>query len=88
MRVTERAAGDLGELNVGLSGKSRQFLRERYRAVLMALEGREAAEIAGPLGRARRSVDWVYRYQDGGIDELLTGKHTGSPWRCKFRAAL
>jgi transposase len=54
--------------------------RDRYRAVLMALQGREAVEIAITLRRARRSVqDWVYCYRDGGINALLPGKQTGRP---------
>lgn len=39
--------------------------------MLLALEGKEALEIAHALGRARRSVqDWAYSYRDGGIDAI------------------
>jgi transposase len=54
--------------------------RDRYRAVLLALDGQEAVAIARTLGRARRSVqDWVYAYRDGGIDNLLPRPRPGRP---------
>ena len=53
------------------AGERDALRRDRYRAVLMALDGREALEIAQALGRARRSVqDWAYTYRDGGIDAI------------------
>ena len=52
--------------------------RDRYRAVLLALEGEEAAEIAQALGRARRSVqDWAYAYRDGGVDAIQPARRKG-----------
>jgi transposase len=71
MNLRERVAGDIDEL-ARRSGKERDALRrDRYRAVLMALDGKEAVEIARALGRARRSVqDWTYAYRDGGIDAI------------------
>lgn len=71
MRLTERAAGDVQELR-RRTGQERDALRrDRYRAVLLALDGKEAVQIAGTLGRARRSVqDWAYAYRDGGIDAI------------------
>ena len=52
--------------------------RDRYRAVLLALEGEEAAGIAEELGRARRSVqDWAYAYRDGGIDAIQPARRKG-----------
>lgn len=46
----------------------------------LALRGEQAPQIAGALGRARRSVQaWVYAYRDGGIDALEPGKSTGRP---------
>jgi transposase len=54
--------------------------RDKYRAVVQAMCGREAPDIAKAFGRSRRAVqDWVYRYRDGGIDALLPGKKTGRP---------
>jgi transposase len=80
MRVTEREPGDLAELTRRARVQSNALQRDRYRAVLLALDGQEAVAIAAALGRARRSVqDWVYAYRDGGIDQLLPGKSTGRP---------
>jgi transposase len=80
MNVSERSAGDVRELARRAAGESDALQRDRYRAVLLALEGDEAVEIAEALGRARRSVqDWVYAYRDGGVDNLLPGKSPGRP---------
>ena len=71
MRLTERAAGDIDELRRRAAGERDALRRDRYRAVLMALDGDEAVEIAQALGRARRSVqDWAYAYRDAGIDAI------------------
>jgi transposase len=71
MRLTERTTGDIDELRQRAAGERDALRRDRWRAVLMALDGEEAVEIAQALGRARRSVqDWVYAYRDGGIDAI------------------
>jgi transposase len=71
MRLTERTAGDIEELRRRAAGERDALRRDRWRAVLMALDGAEAVEIAKALGRARRSVqDWAYAYRDGGIDAV------------------
>src|SRR5688572_27746955 len=78
MRVTERATGDVDELR-RLAGEERDALRrDRYRAVLLALDGKEAVAIAETLGRARRSVqDWAYAYRDGGVDAVQPARRKG-----------
>ena len=71
MHLTERVAGDLDELKRRAGDERDALRRDRYRAVLLALEGKEAVQIAEALGRARRSVqDWTYAYRDGGIDAI------------------
>jgi transposase len=71
MRLTERTAGDIDVLRQRAGDERDALRRDRYRAVLMALDGKEAVEIARALGRARRSVqDWAYAYRDGGIDAI------------------
>jgi len=71
MHLTERAAGDIEELRRRAAAERDALRRDRYRAVLMALDGKEALDIAAALGRARRSVqDWAYAYRDGGIDAI------------------
>ncbi len=71
MQVTERQAGDVAELIRRAKSERRAAQRDRYRAVLLAIEGEDAVAIAQALGRARRSVqDWLYAYRDGGIEQL------------------
>jgi transposase len=71
MNLSERAEGDTQELGRRASTERDALRRDRYRAVLLALDGKEAQQIAQALGRARRSVqDWVYSYRDGGIDAI------------------
>ena len=80
MKVAERQTGDVAELMRLARASKKAIQRDRYRAVLMALDGKEAVEIAEALGRARRSVqDWVYAYRDGGVEALIPGKATGRP---------
>ena len=54
--------------------------RDRYRAVLLALEGHDAPAIARTLGRSRRFVQaWVYRYRDRGLEAIAPKRQTGRP---------
>jgi transposase len=93
--VIERQAGDGAELRRRIEVERDALQRDTYRAVVLALEKRDAPAIAKALGRSRRSVqDWVYAYRDGGIDRLLPGKRTGRPTKllrdqeARFRARL
>jgi transposase len=71
MDVTERAAGDHERLRRLVRTERHALRRDRWRAVLLAVDGRDAPTIARMLGRARRSVqDWCYAYRDGGIDAV------------------
>src|SRR5512133_2588612 len=95
MKVSERSVGDIEELAGRARAEAKAIQRDRYRAVLMALDGHEAVAIAAALGRARRSVqDWVYAYRDGGVDALLPGKSPGRPTKlprdreAQFKARL
>jgi hypothetical protein len=72
MHLTERTSGDIQELHKRADAERDALRRDRYRAVLLALDGKEAVDIAEALGRARRSVqDWAYSYRDGGINLAL-----------------
>jgi hypothetical protein len=80
MRVIEREPGDAAELYRRARSERNALQRDRYRAVLLALEGSEATGIGKALGRARRSVqDWVYAYRDGGIENLQPRPRPGRP---------
>jgi transposase len=80
MKVFERNPGDIAELARRVRSEKRSIQRDRYRAVLLALDGEEAIAIAKATGRGRRNVqEWVYAYRDGGIDRLIPRKQTGKP---------
>jgi transposase len=65
------------------AGKAR-FLR--LRAVILALGGRSAPEIAAALGAGRRTVqEWVARYNAEGVDGLSDRPGRGRP--CRLTAA-
>ena len=82
--MIERQAGDVAEFRRRMNVERKAFQRDKYRAVMLALEGRGAPAIAKTLGRSRRAVqDWVYAYRDGGIDKLLPGKSTGQPTKLR-----
>jgi transposase len=52
--------------------------RDRYRAVLLAMEGEEGDQIALRIGRSPRFVDdWVARYRRGGIGAIRTKPYPG-----------
>jgi|ETNmetMinimDraft_26_1059896.scaffolds.fasta_scaffold88028_2 transposase len=54
--------------------------RDRYRAVLLALEGLSEPEIRLRLSRSRGFIQrWVYAHRDNGIGELRAMKPTGQP---------
>ena len=84
LQVIERQAGDVAEFQRRIKIERDALQRDKYRAVMLALEGRGAPAIARALGRCRRAVqDWVYAYRDGGIDQLLAGKSTGQPTKLR-----
>jgi transposase len=57
-------------------------VRLRYRAVILAVQGRSAAGVAAALGCGARAVQgWVARYDRGGPDALRQRPHTGRPPR-------
>jgi transposase len=54
--------------------------RDRFRAALLASEGKQSPQIVEMLGRSRRFVQaWAYAYRDGGIEALWPGKSSGRP---------
>jgi transposase len=84
LQVIERQPGDVAEFRRRIKVERDALQRDKYRAVMLALEGRGAPAITRALGRSRRAVqDWVYAYRDGGIDELLAGKSTGQPTKLR-----
>lgn len=54
--------------------------RDRYRAVLFAIEGHDAPTIARTLGRSRAFVQrWAYTYRDHGFEAITPKRQTGRP---------
>ena len=54
--------------------------RDRYRAILLALEGQSAPAIAQTLARSRRFVQiWVYMYRDHGLEAIHPKRQPGRP---------
>ncbi|MFO0826533.1 MAG: winged helix-turn-helix domain-containing protein [Phycisphaerales bacterium] len=71
MQIVERAPNDAARLKSLVARERDAKRRDRLRAVLLALHGKEAPVIAEMLGRSRRAVqEWVYAYRDGGIDAI------------------
>jgi putative transposase len=54
--------------------------RDRYRAVLLALDGQSTEFIMHTLDRSRNFVQrWVYAYRDGGIEAIRPKRQSGRP---------
>lgn len=83
--VDPRSPVDLDSIRRRMTEADSAVQRDRYRVVLLALEGYSGPEltreqIARTVGRSRQFVDeWTRRYRDGGIDALVAGKSTGRP---------
>ena len=80
MNVKAHHAKDLQQLR----DISRKHLdakqRDRYRAVLLALQGQTTKAIMHTLDRSKNFVQrWVYAYRDGGIDAICPRRQTGRP---------
>jgi transposase len=80
MKVTVRQEGDRERLDTLIAREKVAVQRDRLRAARLALDGREASEIAATLGRSRRFVqEWAYAYRDGGVEAIRPGKSSGRP---------
>jgi transposase len=80
MDVALREPADRGRLEALIRAERHAVQRDRLRAALLAVEGKQASEAAAMLGRSRRFVqEWAYRYRDGGVAGLRPGKSTGRP---------
>lgn len=80
MEVLLRGRQDLSILRERVRTESNAKQRDRYRAVVLALEGFSEPEIRLRLGRSRGFIQrWVYAYRDQGIDGLKVKKPHGQP---------
>jgi len=72
------APGDQQRLVQLVRSEENAKQRDRYRAVLLAVDNLEGDQIAHHLGRSPRFVDqWLARYRRGGIDHLRPRKQPG-----------
>ena len=79
MHVAAHHPEDLVELARRIARESDAEQRDRYRAVLLALEGQETQEIQKTLARSRDFVQtWVYAYRDGGVAAIRPKPRGGS----------
>jgi len=80
MEVSLHKSKDLSTLRRLVRKESNAKQRDRYRAVVLALEGLIEPEIRRRLGRSRGFIQrWVYAYRDKGIDGLAAQKPPGPP---------
>ncbi len=78
MEVSLHRQKDLSTLRQLVDKESNAKQRDRYRAVVLALEGLIEPEIRLRLGRSRGFIQrWVYAYRDNGIKGLLAKKPPG-----------
>jgi len=85
MEVQLRDPADRAALERGAVTRNDPTRRDRFRAVLHAVDGMEAVPIASKIHRSRRFVqNWVYRYRDGGVAALEDKPRPGKA--CKLTA--
>jgi len=80
MQITRHHPDDLEQLRQRSHQERDAKQRDRYRAVVLALEGHRAPEIAQTLARSRRFVQlWVYVYRDQGLEAIGPKRQSGCP---------
>jgi len=79
MRIEERRAGDREELIQRAGRETDAKQRDRYRAALLAIDGKQTLVIQATLARSRGFVQrWAYAYRDHGIDAIGEQPRGGS----------
>src|SRR5688500_14929624 len=80
MLITPHAPEDRHRLSELVAGEHNAKQRDRYRAVLLAMEAMEGDAIALRLARSPRFVDeWAARYRRGGVEALFPKRQLGRP---------
>ena len=78
MHVRAHDPEDLEVLRRRIRGETNAKQRDRYRAVLLALEGALTRQIQKALARSKNFVQrWVYAYRDGGLAAVRPKKPPG-----------
>jgi len=79
MHIQEGSPGDMAALAQLIRAERDAQQRDRYRVVLLALEGLETEAIQDHLERSRGFVQrWAYAYRDAGIAALTARPRGGS----------
>ena len=80
MNVAPHSSGDLAQLQKRVRKEGNAKQRDRYRVVLLALEGLTEPQIRTRTARSRGFVQrWVYAYRDEGLHAIAAKKPTGKP---------
>jgi transposase len=80
MTITPHDEADRTRLAELVRSEADAKQRDRYRAVLLAMDGLEGDAIAEMTGRSPRFVDeWAARYRRGGLAALRPRKRPGRP---------
>jgi hypothetical protein len=78
MNITAHQLTDLDELRRRIRHEANAKQRDRWRAVLLALEGKTTAAIMDKLGRSKNFVQrWAYFYRDQGLPGVRPLKQPG-----------
>jgi len=86
MNITERSVGDLKKLKEKARNEPNAKQRDRYRAVILAIEGLQTQAIMAKLDRGRNFVQrWNYRYRDGGIVRFIQSVRVAGQQNCRVR---
>lgn len=80
MNVKPHGPKDRQQLQARIQKEFNAKQRDRYRAVLLALDGQLTETIRGTLARSKNFVQrWVYAYRDGGLDAIAPKPPPGRP---------
>jgi transposase len=80
MLVEVRCVEDVAELQRRVRVERNAKQRDRYRAVLLALQGEQTKSIMEKVGRSRGFVQgWVYAYRDHGLEAIRESPRSGKP---------
>jgi transposase len=79
MKVVPTNPDDHQRLKELAASEKNALQRDRYRAVLLAVDDLQGDKIAGHIGRSPRFVDqWIARYRSQGLAGLIPKKQPGA----------
>lgn len=80
MNVKPHHPDDLEQLRQRTRQEREAKQRDRYRAVLLALDGHRTERIMHMLARSKNFVQrWVYAYRDSGLEAVRPKRQSGRP---------